>query len=97
MLIRQPTASNLVEQLSKLGLVRRAKSGRDLRAVELTITSKAHRILAKAPGPVVGILADALASLSPRERARLKSSLQALLRVMKSRDETARFRPIADM
>ena len=97
MLIRQPTASNLVEQLVKLGLVQRKKSGVDQRATELTITPKARRILAKAPGPIVGILADALASLSPSARTELRTSLDAVLRAMKSRDESARFRPLADL
>jgi DNA-binding MarR family transcriptional regulator len=97
MLVRQPTASNLVEQLVRLGLVRRKKSGIDLRAIELTITPKGRNILAKAPGPIVGILADAIAALSPSERATLRASLDAVLHAMKSRDETARFRPLADM
>ena len=97
MLIRQPTASNLVEQLVKLGLVRRKKSGVDQRATELTVTPKARRILAKAPGPLVGILADALASLSPSMMKQLGTSLDAVLQAMKSRDESARFRPLADM
>lgn len=97
MLVRQPTASNLVEQLVRLGLVRRKKSGTDLRAIELTITPKGRNILARAPGPVVGILADAIASLNPNAIADLRSSLDALLHAMQSRDETARFRPLADM
>lgn len=97
LLIRQPTASNLVEQLVKLDLVHRRKSAVDQRAIELSVTPKARRILAKAPGPIVGILADALASLSPAALKQLGTSLDALLRAMKSRDESARFRPLADM
>jgi len=97
MLVRQPTASNLVEQLVRLGMVRRKKSGRDLRATELTITPKARTILARAPGPIVGILADAIASLSPTAMADLRKSLDAVLRAMKSRDERARYHPLADM
>lgn len=97
MLVRQPTASNLVEQLVRLGLVQRRKSGTDLRARELTITPKARNILARAPGPIVGILADAIASLSPDALADLRKSLDAVLRVMKSRDNRARYRPLADM
>ncbi|MBA8887872.1 DNA-binding MarR family transcriptional regulator [Dokdonella fugitiva] len=96
MLIRQPTASNLVEQLVTLGLLQKKKSGVDQRASELTITPKARRLLARAPGPIVGILADALASLSPSARTMLGRSLDAVLQAMKSRDDSARFRPLAD-
>ena len=97
MLVRQPTASNLVEQLARLGLVRRKKSGSDLRATELTITPKARKVLARAPGPVVGILAEAIGSLSPSGITDLRKALDAVLRAMKSRDDGARFRPLADM
>ena len=97
MLVRQPTASNLVEQLVRLGLVLRKKSGSDLRAIELTITPKARRVLARAPGPVIGILAEAIGSLSPGAIDGLRKSLDAVLHAMKSRDEGARFRPLADM
>lgn len=97
LLIRQPTASNLAEQLVQLGLVYRKKSTVDQRATELSVTPKARRILAKAPGPIVGILADALASLSPIARKQLGTSLDAVLHQMKSRDESARYRPLADM
>jgi DNA-binding MarR family transcriptional regulator len=96
MLIRQPTASNLVEQLVTLGLLQKKKSGIDQRASELTITPKARRLLARAPGPIVGILADALASLSPSARTTLGRSLDAVLQAMKTRDDSARFRPLAD-
>lgn len=97
LLIRQPTASNLAEQLVQLGLVHRKKSTVDQRATELSVTAKARRLLAKAPGPIVGILADALASLSPMARKSLAASLDAVLHEMKSRDESARFRPLTDM
>lgn len=97
MLVRQPTASNLVEQLVRLGLVARRKSGDDLRAIELTITPKASKILARAPGPVIGILAEAIGTLTPNAIDGLRKSLDAVLHAMKSRDEAARFRPLADM
>jgi len=97
MLIRQPTASNLVEQLTRLGLVIKKQSGRDLRAVELAVTAKARRILARAPAPLVGLLADAIDSMNPASRANLRKSLDAVLEAMKSKDDSARFRPLADM
>src|ERR1041385_6064067 len=65
MLVRQPTASNLVEQLVRLRLVPRKKSGNDLRAIELTITPKARKVLERALDPVIGILAEAIGSLGP--------------------------------
>lgn len=96
MLIRQPTASKLVEQLVTFGLLRKKKSGTDQRASVLTATPKARRLIARAPGPIVGILADALASLSPYARTTLGRSLDDVLHAMKSRDDSARFRPLAD-
>lgn len=97
MMVRQPTASNLVEQLVRLGHVRKQKNSRDLRAIELTITPKARALLARAPGPIVGLLADAISALSPKDVAKLRASLDAVLHVMKERDDSARFRPLADL
>ncbi|HET9484998.1 MAG TPA: MarR family winged helix-turn-helix transcriptional regulator, partial [Xanthomonadales bacterium] len=67
LLVRQPTASKLVEQLVQLGYVRRRRSTTDQRAMQLAATPRAKKLLARAPGPLTGVLADALESL-PADR-----------------------------
>jgi DNA-binding MarR family transcriptional regulator len=81
----------------RLGLVTRTRNPEDQRAVELRTTAKAKRLLARAPSPVVGVLADALASLDSAERARIASALDTVLDAMKVRDDDARFRPLSNL
>jgi DNA-binding MarR family transcriptional regulator len=97
LMVRQPTASDLGDSLVRLGLVTRTRNPEDQRAVELRTTAKAKRLLARAPSPVVGVLADALASLDSAERARIASALDTVLDAMKVRDDDARFRPLSNL
>jgi DNA-binding MarR family transcriptional regulator len=78
--LHQSTASNLVRALVEAGLVVSAREGDDRRAVQLYVTTKGQRALAKAPGPFTGILPEALMHLDAPTLARLERDLAAVIR-----------------
>jgi DNA-binding MarR family transcriptional regulator len=78
--LHQSTASNLVRALTEAGLVVSAREGDDRRAVQLYLTPRGHRILARAPGPFSGILPEALAQMDAQTLARLDRDLAAVIR-----------------
>lgn len=77
--IHQSTASNLLRALLEDGLLVSAKGEEDRRAVQLQLTARGRRVLAKAPGPFTGVLPEALARLDKRTLARLDRDLAALI------------------
>lgn len=77
--IHQSTASNLLRGLLDAGLVVSAREGADRRAVQLQVTPRGTRALAKAPGPFAGVLPEALARLDKRTLARLERDLDRLI------------------
>lgn len=97
LLVRQPTASSAVDQLVRGRLVRRQRSVADHRAIHLHTTVRARALLRRAPGPLVGVLADALSALDAGAQRRLAVALDSLLDEMKLRDDRARFQPLADL
>lgn len=95
--IHQSTASNLVENLVRLGLAERMRDEADQRVVRLGATGPGNALVSKAPRPLIGVLPDALSRLEERELERLHSALAGLLGVMRVRDERAMHTPLADM
>jgi len=95
--VRQPTASRLVEQLVALGHVRRRRSANDQRAIELAATTRGRRLLARTPGPLAGVLADALESLPRHRLAQLGQRLDEVLEAMRLRDDRASYLPLSDL
>lgn len=77
--VHQSTASNLVRSLVERDLVVAAKDGPDRRAVQLRVTAAGGRVLRRAPGPLTGVLPQALASLDAPTLARLERDLAALI------------------
>lgn len=77
--IHQSTASNLLRALTEKDLVRTERAGEDRRAVQLEVTARGARALAKAPGPFAGVLPDALRRLDARTLARLDRDLARLI------------------
>src|SRR3954471_21799876 len=77
--IHQSTASNLLRALVEKGLVLAERGGTDRRAVQLQVSAKGGRLLAKAPGPFSGVLPEALARLDQRTLARLDRDLAVLI------------------
>ena len=97
MSIHQSTASNLVEQMVKLGLIVRERDTDDQRVVRLNATARGLALIARAPKPLIGLLPDALSQLNPLELRQLHASLAKLLDVMDLLDESAVNTPLADL
>ena len=81
--IHQSTASNLLKTLTEAALVSTTRDGTDRRTVHLHLLPAGVRILRKAPGPLSGVLPDALAGLDPRTLQRLEADLAELLKAIK--------------
>ena len=77
--IHQSTASNLLRGLLEAGLVVSEKGEADRRSVHLQVTARGRRVLAKAPGPLSGVLPEAIARLDKRTLSRLERDLDALI------------------
>ena len=95
--VHQSTASNLVEQMVRLGLIVRVRGDDDQRVVRLSATERGAALLARAPQPLTGVLPDALSHLDASALAQLRESLDRLLKVMQVRDESAVDTPLADI
>lgn len=80
--VHQSTASNLVRTLVERGLVQASKQGSDRRAVQLTLLPPASAVLRKAPGPLHGVLPQALAALDAQTLERLDADLAQLIAVL---------------
>ncbi|MEJ8838820.1 MarR family winged helix-turn-helix transcriptional regulator [Ramlibacter sp. AN1133] len=76
--IHQSTASNLVRALVESKTVVTAREADDRRFVQLYLTAKGQKALAKAPGPFAGVLPDALMHLDPQTLSRLERDLEAV-------------------
>lgn len=97
MSVHQSTASNLVEKLVELGYVARTKCVEDSRVVRLTVTPAGRDKLKLAPGPMRGLLPDALAKLPPPVLQDLNRNLEVLLRQMGALGLQDGETPLSDM
>ena len=80
--VRQPTASNLVKSLTDQDLIEIRKHPNDGRAVCLHIRPHGTKVLRKAPGPLTGVLPQALAALDATTLKRLEKDLAKLICVL---------------
>lgn len=80
--VHQSTASNLLKPLLEAGLALAERTGKDRRAVQLTITPAGQKVLRKAPGPFTGVLPEALARLDKRTLARLDRDLEKVVEAL---------------
>jgi DNA-binding MarR family transcriptional regulator len=94
--VHQSTASNLVRALQQKELIRMDKDAHDKRHVHLYTTPPALDLLAKAPGPLEGVLPAALELLSPQTLQRLDQDLAELISLLKA-DESAGSIPLAQL
>jgi MarR family transcriptional regulator, organic hydroperoxide resistance regulator len=97
MSVHQSTASNLLDRLERRGLVRRERTPRDQRVVRLFCTMAGRDLLTRAPGPMQGVLPDAVQRLSGRELAAMHRALSVLARHVKSIDRRAGKLPLSDL
>ncbi|MBV1775540.1 MarR family winged helix-turn-helix transcriptional regulator [Burkholderiaceae bacterium DAT-1] len=89
MSLHQSTTSNLVEKLVELGHIRRERCSKDGRAQALFATETSVALMAKAPGPVKGLLPDALERLPYGTLRDLHRSLALLLQSMQDTEQAA--------
>jgi DNA-binding MarR family transcriptional regulator len=80
--VHQSTASNLLRSLVQAQLVHSAREEEDRRSVQLYLTPRGQKVLAKAPGPFEGILPDALRKLDAKALARLDRDLGKLIELL---------------
>ena len=77
--IHQSTASNLLKPLLEQELVVADRADADKRSVQLQLSAAGARLLRTAPGPLTGVLPQALAQLDSRTLARLGRDLDTLI------------------
>jgi DNA-binding MarR family transcriptional regulator len=88
--IHQSTASNLLKPLIEGRMVVAARDEADRRALRLKITARGLAVLKKAPGPVTGVLPDALSKLDLETLMRLDKDLAGLIAVLNTDSRGAR-------
>lgn len=87
MALHQSTASNLLDRLEQMGLVRRERNQRDQRIVQVSLTPEGLRKLKSAPSPSRGLLPEALRQMEPDDLTLLQQQLDHLLRQAKDLDD----------
>lgn len=95
--IHQSTCSQLVEKLVARGFIVKERCREDQRRVGLGLTETAVAILSTAPGPVEGLLPDALRVLSDESLLALDASLGQLIDQLAVHDDTHANNPLADL
>jgi MarR family transcriptional regulator, organic hydroperoxide resistance regulator len=82
-----PTVSAKVDQLEAAGLVRRHRSERDHRAVEISLTPKGRRIEARVWARVAHVVAEAAKDVAPRDVATAVRVFEEMARHLAPGDE----------
>lgn len=95
--IHQSTASNLLDKIEKSGLIRRERSSKDQRVVQLYLTAAGEAALARAPKPFTGLLTYALGKLSLESLQGLNRDLNLVIEGMERVDTAAADRPISEL
>lgn len=82
MAIHQSTASNLIERLAELKMLKKTRSEQDQRVVHLHPTPEGVNLIGKAPQPFEGALPEALRQMAPEELGQLHALLGKLLTIL---------------
>lgn len=96
MSVHQSTASNLVGELERKGIVRKER-GADQRVVCLYLTEQGNNVVARAPKPMIGVLPDALQRLPADVLSSLSGNMDVLIATMHLKDEAAAAKPLSDI
>lgn len=96
LMIRQPSASKVVDELVSRGLLSRKAHPTDRRAAVLRLRKAGSRMLEAAPGPLHGLLPDALDRMESGRLRRLDEALSGLLDDLRMKSEEAILEPITD-
>lgn len=97
MSIHQTTTSNVVASLVRKGLLRRERLDADQRVVHLYVTEAAAAVLLRAPGPVEGLLQQALRHMRTEDVQQLNAVLQQVIGHMQTAHPEAADLPLADL
>lgn len=97
MSVHQSTASNILARLIELQLVRKERNRDDNRVTGLFVTEQGRKRLEQAPGPVRGLLPDALGKLPDHVLTQLHDNLQRLLEQMETQEVQDGTIPLADI
>ena len=93
--IHPSTCSNMLDKLQKKDLVKRDRNNPDdQRVVELGLTDNGIKLLATAPRPAQGVLADVLMRLPDDSLNHLEIGLRELKNILKTSDEKDALTPI---
>ncbi|MDD3353583.1 MarR family transcriptional regulator [Zoogloea sp.] len=95
--IHQSTCSQLVDKLEGRRLVVKMRNPDDLRRVGLQLGEAAVPVLAEAPGPVEGILPQALHGLTDDSLQQLHMRLAEVIAQLGKRDDPSAGQPLADL
>ena len=91
------TASNLLDKLTRSGLIERMRSEEDRRVVRLRLTDPGRAAIARAPRPLTGPVSDALAKMPQAALAGLDAHLQQLIDHMEAVDQSAAEEPLTSL
>nr|MBF0221123.1 MarR family transcriptional regulator [Desulfobulbaceae bacterium] len=93
--IHPSTCSNMLDKLQNKELVRRDRNNpQDQRVVELFLTETGTQLLAGAPRPAQGVLADVLLRLPDETLGQLEEGLTEFVKALKKQNEDDGFTPI---
>lgn len=95
--IHQSTCSQLVDKLEARGLVRKERGREDQRRVGLALAEGAGEMLATAPGPVEGVLPEALEALPDDILRQLNGGLAQLIERLARRDDPSAGRHMSEL
>lgn len=92
--IHPSTCSNMLDKLQKKELISRDRSEKDQRSVHLNLTETGTQLLAKAPRPAQGVLADVLLRLPDESLSHLEKGLNAFTQALWTYNEEDSMMPI---
>jgi DNA-binding MarR family transcriptional regulator len=93
--IHPSTCSNMLDKLQSKNLVSRSRTNpNDQRVVKLNLTEGGVQLLATAPRPAQGVLADVLLRLPDESLNHLESGLTEFVNALKNFDEKDGLKPI---
>ena len=87
--IHQSTASNMIADLERAGLLERERPDDDQRIVRLALTRAGQRVVDRAPRPLRGALQESLMALPPARLAALHRDLADVIAHLQGGDKAA--------
>ena len=87
--LSQATVTGILDRLEKRSLVRRSRSDRDKRLVEITLTDAGQALIENAPSPLADQFRSRLASLPEGEQAMIDWMLGRVVEMMEAEDVDA--------